>query len=123
MIGKICTILMSYYDRKSKSTKFKKRPSLFISEQRNNDYTVLPISTISIKANIDQEYDIPINKSVYPLLNLDKDCYVRTHKQTTVHRAQVDTVVSDMKRNYPDLYVDILAKLEQYNNNIIDDAL
>lgn len=87
MIGKICTILMSYYDRKSKSTKFKKRPALFISEQRNNDYTVLPISTISIKANIDQEYDIPINKSVYPLLNLDKDCYVRTHKQTTVHRA------------------------------------
>jgi uncharacterized protein YifN (PemK superfamily) len=96
---------------------------LIISGPRNNDYTILPISTVTRKENLDLEFDIEINPQKYPLLNMNKICYVRTHKQTIVHRASLTTEISDMKNSYEDFYLNVLEKLEQFNNKIISDAL
>lgn len=123
MIGKIYSTVFPYYDSKTQKNSFKKRPVLIIGGPRNNDYTVLPISTVTKKANLDSEYDLEINPANYPLLHLDKLSYVRVHKQTTVHKVSLTSLIGDMKTEYADLYLSVLEKLEEFNNITIDNAL
>lgn len=122
MIGKICISIFPYYDSSKKENLYKKRPILIISEARNNDYTVLPISTISKKENIDNEFDIKIAITDYPLLNLDKDCYIRTHKQTIVHKVSITKEISDLKETYEDLFCLVFKKLDCFNKMILHHA-
>ena len=96
---------------------------MIIGGPRNNDYTVLPISTVTKKANLDSEYDLEINPANYPLLHLDKLSYVRVHKQTTVHKVSLTSLIGDMKTEYVDLYLNVLEKLEEFNKGTIDRAL
>lgn len=123
MIGKIYVSVVPFYDSVKQANSYKKRPVLIIGGPRNNDYTVLPISTVTRKANLDTDYDIEVDPAKYPLLNLDKLSYIRTHKQTTVHTASLTTQVSDLRASYEELYLTVLAKLEEYNNGILDNAL
>lgn len=123
MIGKIYSTVFPYYDSKTQKNSFKKRPVLIIGGPRNNDYTVLPISTVTKKANLDSEYDLEINPANYPLLHLDKLSYVRVHKQTTVHKVSLTSIIGDMKTEYADLYLNVLEKLEEFNKITIDNAL
>ena len=123
MIGKIYSTVFPYYDSKTQKNSFKKRPVLIIGGPRNNDYTVLPISTVTKKANLDSEYDLEINPANYPLLHLDKLSYVRVHKQTTVHKVSLTSLIGDMKTEYVDLYLNVLEKLEEFNKGTIDRAL
>ena len=87
MIGKLYTCMVEYYNTKEHRPSWKSRPILIIGEPRNNDYTVLPVSTISRKENLDAEFDVEIDPAVYSALGLNKVSYVRTHKQLTVHYA------------------------------------
>ena len=123
MIGKIYTSVFPYFDSSVRQMKYKNRPVLIIGGPRNNDYTVLPLSTISNSANKDPVYDVEIDPVKYPLLNLTKVSYVRTHKQTTMHSANLVTCLSDVKNTYEDLYIDILLKLEQHNNELMEKML
>lgn len=123
MIGKVCISVTPYYDRRTQRNSFKRRPVLILGDLRNNDYTVLPISRVTIQVNLDPEYDIKIDPSVYPNLCLNCISYVRTHKRTTVHSAAVTNVIGDMKNDYPDLYVDVLAKVEEYDKSLINGAI
>lgn len=123
MIGKIYSSIVPFYDMKSGKNSFKSRPVLILSGPRNNDYTVLPISSVTKKQNLDLEYDIELNPQIYPNLNLQKICYVRVHKQTTVHTASLNRKISNLKDEYEDLYLSILSKLEEYNKFILKNAL
>ncbi len=123
MIGKIYSTVFPYYDSITQKNSFKKRPVLIIGGPRNNDYTVLPISTVTKKANLDPEYDLEINPANYPLLHLDKLSYVRVHKQTTIHKVSLTSLIGDMKNEYADLYLKVLEKLEEFNKITIDNAL
>lgn len=89
---------------------YKARPALVLAKADAEDYVVLPISSISIKANIDPLYDIEINPVSYPKLNLKNISYVRTHKQTIIHRANLRDEIGDLKLNYEELYFEILEK-------------
>lgn len=120
MIGKVCTALLKYFDIASNKNKIKSRPILILSQTRNNDYTILPISTISRKENIDYEYDIEIEPSDYPLLNLNKHCYIRTHKTTVVHKSEILKIIGDLKTSYPELYSEVISKWDKYHNEIMD---
>ena len=65
---------LPYYDIVSGNIKFKARPVLLIKAEKNEgscDFTVLPLSSISVKMNVNSEYDITIDKNVYPLLILN----------------------------------------------------
>lgn len=66
----------------------------------SNDYTILPVSTISNKTNINSKYDIKIEPDKYPKLNLNKTCYIRTHKQTILFKESlyIKEEISDLKR-------------------------
>lgn len=49
MIGKIYSSVIPFYDSVKQANSYKKRPVLIIGGPRNNDYTVLPISTVTKK--------------------------------------------------------------------------
>lgn len=123
MIGKIYFSITPFYDIAAGKQKFKSRPVLIIGGPRNNDYTVLPVSTITNKVNLDATYDYKIDPAQYPNSNLTKISYVRVHKQTTVHQAQIINCVCDLRKEYEDVYLDILTLLEQYNKELSTNAL
>lgn len=123
MIGEIYSSVVPFYDIKSGKNSFKSRPVLILSGPRNNDYTILPISSVTKKQNLDSEYDIELNPQTYPNLNLQKICYVRVHKQTTVHMASLNREISNLKDEYENLYLSILSKLDEYNKFILENAL
>ena len=123
MIGKIFWSVFPFYDSKSSRNAFKKRPVLVISGPRNNDYTVLPISSVTKKQNLDSDYDFELDIQKYPLLNLAKNCYLRTHKQTIVHTASLTTMICDLKTVYPDLYFEVIALFEKFEKSVVDGAI
>lgn len=118
MIGKIYSSVIPFYDSINRKNSYKKRPVLIIYGPRSNDFTVLPISTITKRQNLDAEFDIELNPSKYPNLNLVKQCFVRVHKQTTVHQASLTTQIADLKQEYPELYRLIITKLSSFNDLI-----
>lgn len=119
MIGKIFSSIVPFYDSRTGGNSFKKRPVLIIGGPRNNDYTVLPVSTVSNRRNLDWEYDVEIDPDKYPLLHLNKLSYVRAHKQTTVHRASLTSQIGDMMADYGELYLEILERLADFNQSIL----
>ena len=121
MIGKIYVSMVEFYDAKNQKNSIKARPVLILSNVRNNDFTVLPISTISNTQNIDLDYDIEVNPQIYQNLNLKKISYIRTHKQTVTHRASITKVIINVKKMYPALYTRVIDKVEEkYKINIIE---
>lgn len=122
MIGKAYKSRVPFYDRKTKSTKFKSRPCLIIGKSdEQGDYVVLPISSVSDKSKINPEYDIFLENSKYSFL--DKDCYLRTHKQTVVNIASLRDEISDFKKLYEDTYIEVLAKVEKFQNELVKKAM
>lgn len=123
MIGKVCLAVVDYYDSKTKSTRKKARPILIVAGPRNNDYVILPISTISKRENLDPDYDMPIGPTERASLGLDKECFIRTHKQMYIHQAFIVKEKGDLKGAFPDFYLNAITKMEQYQSQILDEAL
>ena len=87
------------------------------------DFVVLPVSTVSRKENLNKYYDVMIDPEQYPLVNLNKVSYVRTHKQIIVHIAEITGEIGDLKANYSDLYSEILSKRSDFSDEITRQAL
>lgn len=121
MIGKAYKSRIPYYDRVSKTQKFKSRPCLIIGQADLGDYVILPISSVSDKSKVDPVYDIPLDKSVFTFLN--KDSYLRTHKQTVVNISSLKDQLSDFKASYEETYVDALLRVEKFQEQLIKNAL
>ena len=56
-------------------------------------------------------------------MNLSQVSYIRTHKQSVVHAGELTREIVDFKKEYPDKYVDVIAKMEEFQKSIIDNAL
>jgi len=123
VIGKLCTIKTPYYDTTTKAMSFKARPALVIGKADTNEFVILPVSSVTDRSKLDPSYDIKIGPLSQPLLNLAHECYVRTHKQTVAHSASVVKTIGDMKTDYPDLYADVLCKVEEFQSRLIDEAI
>lgn len=123
MIGKIYKARTPFYNHVTCRMEYKARPALVLAKADNDDYVVLPVSSISIRTNIDPVYDIEVDPVLYPKLNLRNTSYVRTHKQTVVHRANLRDEIGDIKEEYEDLYLEILEKREAFSNSITQQAL
>lgn len=122
MIGMFCVATFPYYDTSTGRNKFKKRPMIILGQADSSDYVTLPVSKVSIKENIDDEYDLEIVCDEYPLLNLNCTSYIRTHKQTITNRNGLRTIIS-VKDTYPELWLSILQKIEDFQKKIIDHGL
>ena len=124
MVGKIGIFLSPYYDMARKVNSFKRRPALIVGIADAGDYNVLPISKITQRQHFDFDYDIPIDITIYPNLNLTQNpSYIRVHKQTVFNSRALDKTISNPKIDYPDLYLSIITKLEEYNKKLIEKAL
>lgn len=118
MIGEIRKTLTPFYDKKAHQNAFKARPALVIAKADNKDYVILPVSRVTKAENRDPVYDIPVDPAIYPELNLTSMSYIRTHKQTIVHIAELGDKIGDLKNNYPDLYDVVLTKREDFSVEI-----
>ncbi len=65
------------------------RPVLIVGQADSTDYVILLISRITNNANIDTDYDFPIEPQDVPLMNLTQNSYIRTHKQSIVHAGEL----------------------------------
>lgn len=123
MIGEIRWSLIPFYDVVQQRNCFKRRPALLIAQADSSDYVALPVSRITRQANINPIYDIKVDPATYPNLNLTAVSYIRTHKQTIIHAGAITDLLGNLKSEYPDLYVEVLAKQEQFSNEITTQAL
>lgn len=123
MIGKAYTALFKFYDNALQKMSFKKRPILIIGKADSNDYVMLPISRVTNSHNISAEFDLKVEPTAVPLLNLSQISYIRTHKQEIINRAQIDKLIVDFKIEYPDIYIDCLEKVEEFQKRLLSDAL
>lgn len=123
MIGKIYSIYTPFYDIKSGNNLFKSRPALIIAQADTYDYIVLPVSKVSKKGNLDPYYDVEVDPGKYPNTSLACISYVRTHKQTVVNRSSIKSFICDLRKEYEDLYVEILSRREDFSDDISEQAL
>lgn len=123
MIGKAYVSVTPFYDSRKKKKDFKKRPVLVVGQADVNDYIVLPISKISISANINSYYDVPMEIADYPLMKLQYKSYIRTHKQTVIHGAELVHEITDFRNSYPDTYLDVMIKVEEFQKQLVEKAI
>ena len=123
MVGKAYTALFKFYDNSLQRMSYKKRPILVIGKADSNDYVMLPISRVTNSLNLSAEFDLKIEPTDVPLLNLSQTSYIRTHKQEIINRAQIDRLIVDFKTEYPDVYIECLGKVEEFQKRLLMDAL
>lgn len=123
IIGEIRKTITPFYDKIQGKMSTKSRPALIIAQADTDDFVVLPVSRITKQNNRDATYDIEINPVEYPLLNLNAVSYIRTHKQTVIHRAEIGDLIGELKLNYNDLFLQILELRERFSNEITNQAL
>ena len=123
MIGKAYVSTFPFYNNRSHKMDFKSRPVLIVGQADLTDYVILPISRVTNKDNIDSDYDFEITKQSVPLMNLAQTSYIRTHKQSVVHAGELTKEIIDYRKEYPDIYLDVIAKMEEFQKKIVDNAL
>ena len=123
MIGKAYVSTFPFYNNRSHKMDFKSRPVLIVGQADPTDYVILPISRVTNKDNIDSDYDFEITKKSVPLMNLAQTSYIRTHKQSVVHVGELTKEIIDFRKEYPDIYLDVIAKMEEFQKKIVDNAL
>lgn len=123
MIGKAYISTFQFYDNHNHRMAFKNRPVLIVGKADASDYVILPISRVTNSANLDLDYDFQLTPQDVPLMNLSQTSYIRTHKQSVVHAGELTREIVDFKKEYPDKYVDVIAKMEEFQKSIIDNAL
>lgn len=122
--GKIYKTMTPYYDKVKKKMGKKSRPALVIGKADASDYAVLPVSTIKDKNRVDEDYDFEIKKKDFPLLNLDYDSYIRTSKRTTINSNEIiSQEIGDLKKSYPDTYLDVMQILKKFTDKLIEEAI
>ena len=122
-VGDICISVFEFYDETRKKMSYKTRPVLIIGKPDDDDLTVLPISTIRKKRYVNRKYDIFIDSNLHAELGLNKDCYIRTNKQSYVHRQLITKVISSLKHHDPAMFYDALMRTRSYSTRIISDGL
>lgn len=123
MTGKACVSIFPFYDNKKRKMAFKNRPILVVGQADSKDYVVLPISRVTNSQNIDPYFDVPLNPTDVPHMNLKQCSYVRTHKQTIINAAQIKQTIVNFQEEYTDIYFDIIAKMEEFQKSTINNAL
>lgn len=123
-IFSIINVRFPYYDSRSRSMRFKKRPALVLKRENDSikaDLTVLPVSSVTRSENISENYDVKVIKERYPDLNLNRDVsFIRVHKPYTVNSSECVEVICEDIRIYEDLTKDIIDKFEDFVGGIIE---
>ena len=103
--------------------RFKKRPVLIIGQADNKDFVVLPISRVTNQNHIDSYYDVKLEPADFPLMNLTQKSFVRTHKQMIINLGELVKEIVDFRVEYEEAYLKILIKVEEFQKNLITNAM
>ncbi len=57
------------------------------------------------------------------MMNLTQRSYIRTHKQSVVHLGELTKEIVDFRNEYEDIYFDVISKMEEFQKNLILNAL
>ncbi|MCT3168961.1 hypothetical protein U9I39_03980 [Lacticaseibacillus rhamnosus] len=122
-IGELRLSRLPYYDKLLGQEGFKSRPIVIIGAENEygpTDFSVLPVSKISRKKNIDEFFDVKVTQIAYPFLDLDEPVsYIRTHKFYTVNSTDVSAdPICLIQSQYPNLYREIRDKFHTYVNGL-----
>lgn len=124
-INKIIKSRFPYYDSRTQKKQFKVRPMLIIGSERDTfqtDFTAFPISSVSNKDNLSNDFDIDIGCEYCPNLKhiTYKHCYVRVHKPTTIHSNDIlrEKEIDDICEIYPNKYKEINEAWVQFNRTL-----
>lgn len=123
MVGKAYVSTFQFYDSRTQKMSFKSRPVLIIGQADATDYVILPISRVTNQNNLDTYYDVRLEPTSVPLMNLTQTSYVRTHKQSVVHLGELTREIVDFKTEYEDVYIEILSKVEEFQQDLINKAV
>lgn len=122
LINSIVMTSFPYFDIKKGKKSFKIRPVLIIGcekETFQTDFTVLPVSSVTNKEHLHEEYDINIGKLICPnLKNIKADeCFVRVHKPTTINSNEIirNKPFDDLPSLYLTIHNEIVNKWKQFN--------
>lgn len=122
LIGEVRGSRFPYFNSTNQQIEFKSRPVLIINCEKEHgpcDLTVLPISTIPRRKNINSTYDIFIDISIYNKLSLKRNCFCRTNKVSTVHSGELTaSAMGNIKIDYPKLYSEIITKFKVFTDEI-----
>lgn len=47
----------------------------------------------------------------------------KSEKQSVVHAGELTKEIIDFRKEYPDIYLDVIAKMEEFQKKIVDNAL
>ncbi len=122
-IGKAYWAEVQYYDGASSKMRFKKRPIIVIGKADRNDFVILPVSSITKRYNRDVKYDYQIDPTDYPELKLKHTSFVRTHKQAVLHEAEIVSEICDFKKEYGEAFLEIITRVSEFQENLINNAL
>lgn len=122
-IGKAYWAVVQYYDCASSQMKFKKRPIIVIGRADKNDFVVLPISSITKRYNRSVKFDYQIEPMDYPELKLKHTSFIRTHKQTVLHDAEIVSEICDFKKEYEEAFLEIIARVSEFQEDLVNSAL
>ena len=123
MIGKAYVSTFKYYNNRTRHMEFKSRPVLIVGRADESDYVILPVSRITNHNNIDYYYDVLIEPADVPLMKLSQCSYIRTHKQSVVHLGELIREIVDFRNEYEDIYLEVISKMEEFQKNLIINAL
>ncbi len=123
MIGKAYISTFKYFDNRTHRMAFKNRPVLIVGQADSSDYIILPVSRITNQGNVDSYYDVSIEPADVPLMNLTQRSYIRSHKQSVVHLGELTREIVDFRKEYEDIYLDVISKMEEFQKNLIINAL
>ena len=127
MIGKIYPSYFVYYNAKQKKERIKSRPVLIIGDpigKKDPEYTVLPLSTLARNEFRNEDYDVALDADKLTKAEFNADCYIRTHKRTTIYASNIDSqkCIVDLKKDYPRIYRDVLKKMTAFDQFITKTA-
>ena len=57
------------------------------------------------------------------MMNLTQRSYIRAHKQSVVHLGELTKEIVDLRNEYEDIYFDVISKMEEFQKNLILNAL
>ncbi len=57
------------------------------------------------------------------MMNLTQTSYIRTHKQSIVNVGELIKEIVDFRNEYADIYVDVIGKMEEFQESVVDNAL
>lgn len=56
-------------------------------------------------------------------MNLTQRSYIRTHKQAVVNEGQLTRQIVDFRKEYLDIYADVISKMKDFQEALVRKAL